>query len=241
MAWFKVAKGRLEYRNRITRDAFTLWTATTEGTGAIERVASGIRFSIVGRHRTARRRTWLALDAAVREEAVAAAIRAEADHYMAVLASLSYSALPRAHVALRRVVLVPRAMIAGRARGAMYARLGAATALGQLDDAVRVFFLEQLLTEMDAAIQKASPSPRYPVQAADGWTCIGVEKGLVWVDPLWSGPDGTGHVFMYEFPPAGLPRRDRKALDAALAEMRGRVSLLSRSERHEMVRAALAQ
>lgn len=240
MAWFKVAKGRLVYRGRITRVAFTPWTATKEGAGAIERAASGIRFSLVGRHRTARRRIWRALEAAARADAVATAIRAEAEHYMAVLASLSYSGLPRAQVALRRVVLVPRAMIAGRARPALYARLGPAAALAHLDDAVRVFFLEQLLTEMDAAIQKASPSPRHPVHAPDEWTCIGVEKGLVWVDPLWSGPDGTGHVFMYEFPPAGLPRRDRKALETALAEIRGRVSLLSRSERHEMVRAALA-
>lgn len=240
MAWFKVAKGRLVYRGRITRDAFTQWTATKEGAGAIATAASGIRFSFVGRHRAARSRIWRALETATRQEAVATAIRAEAGHFMAVLANLSYTALPRAHIALRRVVLVPRAMIAGRARVGLYARLGVSPALAHLDDAVRVFFLEQLLTEMDAAIQKALPSPRHPVHAPDEWTCIGVEKGLVWVDPLWSGPDGTGHVFMFEFPRAGLPRRDRKALETAVAEMKGRVSLLSRSERVEMVRAALA-
>ena len=218
MAWFKVAKGRLVYRGRITRDAFTLWTATTEGAEAIERTASGIRFTLVGRHRTARRRLWRALEAAAREDAVATAIRAEAEHYMAVLASLSYSALPRAHVALRRVVLVPRAMIAGRARSELYARLGAAPSLGHLADAVRVFFLDQLLTEMDAAIQQASPSPRHPVHAPDEWTCIGVEKGLVgWTRSAGrKGPD----CFMYGFQPAGCRDRPHRAR-AALAEIRG--------------------
>ena len=91
---------------------------------------------------------------------------------------------------------------------------------------------------MDAALQKASPSPRQPVQAHEGWVCVGISKGLVWGDPLWSGPDGTGHIFMYELPRAGLPRRERKALEAAIAEMAGSVSSLSRQERIDMVRAA---
>jgi hypothetical protein len=43
---------------------------------------------------------------------------------------------------------------------------------------------------------------------------------------------------MYELPRAGLARRDRKALEAAIAEMAGSVSSLSRQERIDMVRAA---
>jgi hypothetical protein len=239
MGWFRVKRGRLEYRGRITRDPFTKWTATKDGAEAVARVASGIRFGLLSRSRSARRRIWRALDAATRMESLARAIEAEATRYMQVLASLSYAnALPRAHIALHRLVLVPRAMIAGRALTALLGRLAQAPALGALDEGVRIFFLNQLVIEMDAALVQASPSPRRPIQAHDEWACVGISKGMVWVDPLWTGPDGTGHVFMYEFPRAGLSRRDRKALEAAIADMTASVSSLSRAERASLVRAA---
>jgi hypothetical protein len=172
-------------------------------------------------------------------ESLHRAVGTEAIRYMQVLASLSYAdALPRAHIALHRLVLVPRAMIAGRAQPAVFERLARAPALGELDQAVRNFFLNQLVIEMDGALQKASPSPSRPVQAQDEWACVGVSKGMVWVDPLWTGPDSTGHVFMYELPRGGLPRRDRKALEAAITEMAAAVSSLSRVERAAVVRAA---
>jgi hypothetical protein len=239
VAWFRVSKGRLEYSGRISRGAYRQWTATKEGSAAIARTASGIRFSLLGRTRAARSRIWRVLEAPSRAELVAAAIHVEADRYMAVIASLAYSPqLPRAHVALRRLVLVPRAMIAGRARSALYERLRQTTEVRGLDEDVQIFFLEQILKEMDAALQAASPSPAKPVDVADGWACVGADTGLVWVDPLWSGPEWTGHVFVYELPPAGLNRRDRKALERAAADMRHSIGLLSRNQRIETVRAA---
>jgi len=66
---------------------------------------------------------------------------------------------------------------------------------------------------------------------------VGVSKGLVWVDPLWAGADGTGHVFMCELPRTGLSRRDRKAVEAAIAGMAASVSSLSARQRIAMVRA----
>jgi hypothetical protein len=239
MSWFRVKRGRLEYRGRITRQSFTKWTATRDGADAVARVASGIRFGLLSRSRSARRRMWRALEAAARTEPLVKAIGIEAVRYMQVLATLSYAdALPRANIALHRLVLVPRAMIAGRAQGALFERLAQAPALGVLDEAVRIFFLGQLVTEMDAALQKAAPSPRRPVQAHDEWGCVGVSKGTVWVDPLWTGPDSTGHVFMYELPRGGLPRRARKALEAAIEEMAASASALTRAERSALVRAA---
>jgi hypothetical protein len=239
MGWFRVSKGRLEYRGRITREPFTLWAGTKEGEAAVARVAAGIRFSLLGRSRAARRHLWRALEDASRVESIATAIGSEATRFMHVLATLSYSdALPRVHIALHRLVLVPRAMIAGHAHAGLLKRLGDAPELAELDETVRGFFIDQLATELDAAIQNASPSPRQPIQAHQEWACVGVSKGLVWVDPLWSGPDGTGHVFMYEFPPGGLPRRERKALEAAIAQMATGVSGLTRLQRIAMVRAA---
>jgi hypothetical protein len=89
---------------------------------------------------------------------------------------------------------------------------------------------------MDAALQKASPTPRDPVQAHDEWACVGISKDVEWADPLWSGPDGVGHVFMFEFPRAGLSRKDRKAIEESIREMAESVTSLSKIQRYAMVR-----
>ena len=240
MSWFKIHRGSLLYRGRITREPFTRWTATKRGLDAVAAVARATRFSLFGRSWSARRRLWRALEAASRTVPFAAAVGAEASRYMHVLASVAYAdSLPRTHIALRRLVLVPRAMITGRAQAGVLGRLRAAPELAGVDEAVRVFFLEHLVIEMDAALHTSSPSPRRPVRAADGWACVGVSRGTVWVDRLWAGPDGTGHVFMYEFPPGGLSRKERKVLEAAIARMAASVSALSRAERAALVRSAV--
>ena len=239
MSWFRVTRGRLEYRGRISRDPFTRWTATPEGVEAVARVGRGIRFSLFGRARSARRRMWRALQAASADESIARAIGHEATRYMLLLANLSYlDGLPRTHILLHRLVLAPRAMIVGRAQAGVFDRLADAGPLAPLDEALRAFFLNQLVIEMDAALQMASPSPRRPVQSHEGWACVGVSVGTVWVDRILAGPDGTGHVFMYEFPRDGLPRRGRKALEAAIAQMATSVASLSRAERAALIRSA---
>ena len=242
MSWFRVSGGRLEYRGRITREPFTRWAHTTEGAAAITRVAAELRFSLFGRNHAARRRLWRSLESAARTQSVATAIAAEAPRFMQVVARLAYSeGLPRAVIALHRLVVVPRAMIAGHARVALSKRLCDVAEVASLDEAMQIFLFDQLVIEMDAALQKASVSPRKPVMAHDEWTCVGVSKGIEWVDPLWAGPDGTGHVFMYEFPRAGLSRRDRKALENSIEEMSANVSSLTKLQRYAMVRAASAR
>ena len=223
----------------MTRSPFRAWCATKEGTEAVSRAASGIRFSIFGRTRSARGNLWRALEAASRTEAFAAAVGAEADHFMQVLADASYAdALPRATVAARRVVLVPRAIAIGRAQAGAFGRLHQDHALAALDDDLRSFVIRQIVTEMDAALRAASPMPRRPVQGRDGWACVGSRVGTVWMDSLWAGPDGTGHVFMYELPKQGVSRRDAVALTAAMEQMTGAVTTLSRTARDAMLRAA---
>ena len=89
----------------------------------------------------------------------------------------------------------------------------------RLDEEVRNFFLDQAIVEMDAALQKGAPSPKYPVQAHDEWACVGVSKGLEWVDPIWAGADGTGHVFMYDYR-ARMSRPKPRELTAAMGDVR---------------------
>jgi hypothetical protein len=226
----------------MTRDPFTRWAATPEGLDAVARTASRIRFSLVGRNRTATRRLWRQLDGAVRSDALAQAIRLEAAQYMTHPAGLSYSlSLPRAHVALHRLVMVPRALTIGRARAALHGRLRQSPALAECDTAVRAFFLEQLVSEMAAAVEQAAPSPKYPVQAHEQWACVGVAKETVWIDRFWSGSDATGHLFMYEFPREGIGRRERKALEAAIDKLNAQVAPLLQAQRSEMLRLAADQ
>jgi hypothetical protein len=239
VSWFTVKRGRLNYRGRIGKEPFKEWCATKDGTEAIRRVARGLRFSFLGRSRAARGRLWRALDSASRADAVTSAVAAESGHFMQAMADVCYAdALPRAHIALGRLVLAPRTLVMGRARAGVFARLMQLPALADVDEAVRTFFLDQLVVEMDAALTKASPLPRRPVLANDGWACIGVGLGTVWADPIWAGPYGAGHLFMYELPAQGLARREYKALEAAVEEMSGSVSTLSRLAREAMLRAA---
>ena len=239
MSWFAVNRGRLEYRGRITRQPFTAWCATRTGRKAVARVAAGIRFSLFGRARSAQHRLWRGLDAVCRTEVFSDGIRSEPDRYLQILADVCYAdALPRVRVGVRRLVLAPRALVAGRAKADVFSRLLASPALASLDDDVRSFLLDQIVDEMDAAVRSASPSPKHPVTARDGWVCVGVRLGAVWLDPLWAGPDATGHMFMYEMPPQGPTRQDCRALEAAMDELNGAAASLSRNARDVMLRSA---
>lgn len=239
MAWFIVKRGHLAYRGRITKPPFTEWCPTREGSDAIARVAKGIRFSLVGRARTARGRVWRAIDTAARSEAFAAAVRTETQHFEKAMADACYAdALPRVNVALGRLVLVPRALVNTRARAGIVARLTSAPMLAGVDEAVTAFLLDRLVIEMDAAMTNAAPRPRRPVEAMEGWCCIGVRLGTIWADPLWAGPHGTGHLFMYELRNRKLTRREYKAIDEGIDQLSATVSTLSRTARDGMLRAA---
>jgi hypothetical protein len=239
VSWFAVNRGRLVYSGRITRQPFTAWCATSAGRKAIAHVAAGIRFSLFGRARSAQRRVWRSLEDVSRSDAFAKALAAEPDRYLQTLADVCYAdALPRVQVGVRRLVLAPRALVAGRAKADVFTRLERSPAIADLDDLVRSFLLDQIVNEMDAALRGASPSPKRPVTARDGWVCVGARLGTIWLDPLWAGPDATGHVFMYEMPPQGLTRRDCKALEAAMEQLSGAAASLSRNARDVMLRSA---
>jgi hypothetical protein len=227
------------YRGRITRASFTAWCGSRDGRDAIARIAGGLRFGFLAPSRRARRRLWRELAAVSRTDAWKAALAAEGERYLQVLADLAYAdALPRAHVSMRRLILVPRAMAIGRAQSGVRERLGRLPALAGLDPAARDFLFRQTVTEIDAALRAASPSSRLPVEGRTGWACVGIRVGTVWMDTLWAGPDGTGHVFMYELPATRLSRRDRRALDEAMARMSETVASLPRTARDAMIRAA---
>jgi hypothetical protein len=238
MGWFRASGGRIIYRGRLTRKPLTDWLGSEQGAAAVEAVAAQDCFRIF-RAARARRRLRLQIEAAVRTHTLRAAIAAEAERFASILADLSYApTLPRGHVALHRLVVVPRALVAARVRRGVRQRLWDAAPLTAVDESVRAFFCEQLVIELDLALRTAHPSARNPIHAREEWSCIGTDTRYSWVDSLWSGPGWAGHVLMYEFPCAHLTRTHRAELDRAVRALQKRLASLTRLQREEIVRSA---
>jgi hypothetical protein len=239
MSWFTVKRGRLAYRGRLSRDSYIAWLKTSDGAARLHASASAFRFRALAPAR-ARRALWRPLELAARTEPLRTAIQKEAAHFGAAMAEASYApGLPRTHIALHRLMLVPRALVAARARTGVRQRLWNLPALAAVDESVRAFFCEQLLIEMDRALEEAKPSAARAVAAAEGWSCVAADRPYIWVDPLWSGAHWAGHLFMYEFPRVALSRAQRKELDGAVAQLQQSIGSLSRLQREALVRTAV--
>jgi hypothetical protein len=239
MGWFRVVSDRLTYRGRLDKTSYAAWVSTAEGTATIDERAQRDRLWVFAKAR-ARTRIWRELDRAGRSRALAAAIQAEADRFITLLVEASHApGLPRRTIALHRLVVVPRALVAARARNVARQRLDRIPLLQPLDPRVRAFFFDQLVVELDAALAARRPSPSRPVLAHDGWRSVGRDTGYQWIDPIFSGPGWDGHILMFEFPREGMSRRTRKELDRAVQELRNSLKGLPSTERHEIVKMAV--
>jgi hypothetical protein len=240
MAWFDVSGGRLRFR-RTSREPVREWLESSGGVDAIESAAHEIRFSLIGRRRMARRRLTRALSEATNSEPVRAAVAAECEHFLTAWTQLAYApALPRLTLDGRRLVVVPRAMIASRSGRAAATRLGAALESSVPED-FKGFFADWILRAMDDAIRRAAPDPKRPLHAPESWSCVHVEPDFLWVDPMVSGEPWRGHVMMAELPPRGLRRRERHALISAIAKLKSSLPSLNRLARDGTVRMAFNQ
>jgi len=239
MAWFRVASDRLRFRGRLTRDAYSAWTVTAEGQATIDAAVQQDGLRLFRRTR-ARRRIWRTLEAAARQEPLCSAIDAEADHFAATLAEASYApGLPRQTIALHRLVVVPRAMIAARTRARLRKRLYGSEPLAEIDPRVRDFFCEQILVEIDAAIAKHRPSAVGPIMTHESWGCIGRDAEYPWMDPIFAGSGWGGHLVMYEFPRQRLSRRARNDVNQAVRDLQKGLVNLSRMQRDHIIRTAV--
>lgn len=242
MSWFEVSEGRLRFGGRINRQPFTEWVQSAEGAPLVEAAAQQIRFALVGRTRTARRRLSRQLHDAVAGDCVRSVISGEADRYLATWTELAYApSLPRVRVGLQRLVVIPRTMILARTLSSLGGRLLRCPPFSEFDDAFKDFLTRRILSEMDSAIRRAGPSPKHPVYAYESWACVAVDREFAWIDPVWSGPEWTGHVMLFEMPPAGkLPRRHRAELEAAIERISGDLPGMSHRQRDSVVRTASA-
>ena len=238
MGWFRVSSKRLDYRGRLSKQPFSAWARTPEGTAAIDERARRDRLRVFGRTR-ARRRMWRELEAVARDESFRDAMHSNAKQFATAIIEASHApGLPRRTIALHRLVVVPRTLVAGRMRSVLRRRLSS-QGVATLDSHVREFFLEQLVSELDAAIATHRPSTSRPVLTHEAWACVGHHADYEWVDPIFSGPGWGGHLLMFEFPAQGLARRARKELDQAAREIQASLANISRQQRQALIQVAV--
>lgn len=242
MPWFDIADGRLRFAGRITGEPIREWLASAEGTAAVQAAAAGIRFSLFGRSRSARRQMRRRLRQALAAPSVRETVAAECARYVDAWTPLAYApSLPRVNIGLQRVVVVPRVMIVWRAASPTTARLAESLQTADVPDPFRAFFATWVVGRMDDAIRRARPSPERPLYAQQPWACVALYGDVVWIDPLLSGTDWQGHVVMFEMPAARLQRRDRRELTATIEELTQSLPNLSRLQRDKTVRIAMDQ
>ena len=238
MNWYRIADGRIQFRGRITREPFSEWLSTSDGAETVDAAAGMLRLQFLSKARAARR-LWQDLQGLTKSSSARQALQQEGDHFAKNVATLCYApSLPRNHVALHRLVVVPRAMIAGRSRNGARHRLWN-TAFSPLPESLRAFMCEQILVEMDSAVRAAKPSPATPVEMLDSWSCVASDYRFVWVDPLWSGQHWAGHMILYEMPRTPLSRMQRKELERAVTGLQQGLQTLNKIQRQAIVRTAV--
>jgi hypothetical protein len=239
MSWFRIADGRLRFIGRVTKDPVREWLASPEGSSAVEEAARRTRFSLFGRKRAARRRMSGALCEAISAPAVRQVIATECEGYVGAWTPLAYAPpLPRVSVDYRRVVVVPRVMLVWRVASRIMARIGGSLQ-AEVPDGFREFFSRWVVCRMDRAVRTAGPSPRRPLHAKESWACVALDNEMLWVDMFGLGPEWLGHVVLFEMPDSRLSRRDRQALEQAIARLSESLPGLSRQQRDKTVRLAM--
>jgi hypothetical protein len=240
-AWIRYSRQRFVYAGSITRAPFTRWASTEQGRAVIGEVASTIRFAFFGRQHAARRRLWRALAAAASDDSVAAIIQGEAQRYLKHVGDLAYSdGLPRDTVMLRRLVVVPTVLSNGNAYGSIDARLAAHHAFSGIEggDALRQFFIVQLVADLDAAAARTNPSIRNPVASGPGWLIVGRNRAFDWRVPVMNEPTWAGHHYVLEVTREPITRAVRKAVAACITATEQSLPSLARLERNDILRRA---
>jgi hypothetical protein len=252
-AWVRHRRGGARYAGRITRAPFVEWLATPEGQAVLDAAAARLRLRVLARRRAARlrlrflarrraaRRLWREIALAARSDDVVAVVQSEIDAYPSRLQEFAYAeGLPRASVDLHRIVVVPRVLINAAAYGAITRRLRSVRAFAALagGEALRDFFVLTLVRDMDAAIARATPSPKRPLAAGTEWVSVGIDGAFAWRVPLLNEPPWDGHHYVLELTRDPITRALRKAVAAAVQRLEASLPALTRVDRNEILRRA---
>ena len=236
----RLRRSQVQYTGRVDRAAFLAWCDSEAARAPLGSIAEQIRFAPFGRVRAARRRLWNDVTIAARSETVVHACHAEADDYLPRLDILVHAHdLPRIHVALHRLIAVPRLLANAPTDRRLDLTLGTepafATANGRT--AVREWFISEVIGSVEWAVQQARPSLKTPLRAGDEWVVVGVDDRFEW-RPAISGINWTGHYYLFERTLQPTTRAVLKAAAAAMASLDSSLSSLSRLQRDEILRRA---
>jgi len=240
-SWVRYSRQRFIYTGRISRAPFARWVQSEEGRAAVNEVAATVRFAVFGRQWAARRRLWRALRMAARDEAVVEIIRAEAQRYLKHLGDLAYAdGLPRDTVMLRRLVAIPNVLLNGNAYGALDTSLATHHAFTGIEggDALRQFFVLQLVEDLESGAGRACPSIKAPVPAGRGWVIVGRNLTFDWRRPMFNEPLWAGHHYVLELTREPITRAVRKAVETSMNAMEKALPAMARLERNDILRRA---
>jgi hypothetical protein len=239
--WVRYRRGRAQYTGGITRAPLAAWLATPAARATLEGAASHVRFPFLVKQRAARR-VWRQLAAIASDGEVVQAIQNEIEAYLGRLQHFAYAeGLPCVGVDLHRLVIVPRVLINAAAHAAIAARLRSQRAFITLGvgDALRQFFVDTLIHDLEHAIARSKPSPAHPLTLGKEWISVGLNGAFAWRVPLQNEPPWDGHHYVLELTREPITRSVRRAVDAAMQRMEGALPSLSRTERNEILRRAL--
>jgi hypothetical protein len=234
------SRGHLRYTGRITREAFAVWADSDSGRKVLEDVAARVRFSLFGRTRAARKKTWRELVEAARSKTVGLVLQHETDAYLSRLDTFVYAdGLPFVMVDLRRVIVVPRVFVNGEAHRRIQRALQAQPLFAGLSggDSLRRWFTFSLIDSLGGAVTEVQPSVRRPLPACDGWIIVGVDEEFQWQIPF-DGPAWPGHYFVLELTRRPLTRAVNKAAADAVGHLQESLPSLTQIDRAGIMRRA---
>jgi hypothetical protein len=234
------SRGRMTYNGRLDSASLYEWARSPAGARVIEDVAPAIRFPLLGRMRSARRRVWRQLASAARSFSVIEAVRSQANEYVVRLDPIVFAHdLPRVSVDLRRLVVVPRLFANAESYRALYTALRDDLAFAALHggEALREWFVLTMVGSMERAAASARPSTRSPLHVSSDWMVVAVNEQFEWRVPF-EGPPWPGHYYLLEITSSPLTRAVRNRVDGEIANLERSLPSLPRARRNEILRQA---
>lgn len=234
------SRGRLTYTGQLDSASFNGWARSPAGVLVLEEVAPAIRFSLLGRMRSARRRVWRQLASAARSSPVIETVRSEATEYIGRLDPIVFAQdLPRVSVDLRRLVVVPRLFANAESYRALYTALRDELAFAAVPggEALREWFVLTMVGSMERAAASARPSTRSPLPVSSDWMVVAVNERFEWRVPF-EGPPWPGHYYLLEITSSPITRGVRNTVDSEIANLERTIPSLARARRSEILRQA---
>lgn len=230
MGWVKIVGGGLVYTGRLgPAKGFDLW-ASGQGQAVVRDLAGRQPFCLFGRERKARRLLWQELHAAAASGGtLGAALEEEAARYARLPGELAHIVQPDKFVADWRPFVIPRFLVNEMALRGMAQRLWSSHVLAQLQggEALRSYFLEQFVAQMDAAFCKMPFSIKTPAATAQEWVVIDFDRRYDWQHPQW-----RGHYYLVQTKAVEISRSRATSIQRSLADLKAMLGRFTAAQVH---------